>query len=136
MESSKYHAQQEDKKINAYLEERTETMTVSPTGLRYRIYRNDEACDSILADQRVVLNYEVRLLDGTLCYTSEKTGPRSFVVDHDDVESGLHEGVKYMCHGDSAVMLLPSYLAHGLTGDGQKIPSNSPVLYYLRVFPR
>ncbi len=136
MESSKYHAQQEDKQINAYLAERSETMGVSPTGLRYRIYREDEPCDSILSDQRVVLNYEVRLLDGTLCYTSEKTGPRAFMVDHDDVESGLHEGVKYMCYGDSAVMLLPSYLAHGLTGDGQKIPSNSPVLYYLRVFPR
>jgi len=135
IESSKHHAGREDQLIEDFVSAQPHAYTKSSTGLRYRVLSEprEETCDTIETEQLVLLNYVVELLDGTLCYFSKPGEPRSFVVDHDDVESGLHEGVKNMCAGDSAVFILPSHLAHGLTGDQRKIPSNSPIVYRIKV---
>lgn len=134
MESSRHSAHLEEEKINHFVEEQDGTFKKSGTGLRYQIFPGTATpCDSILPEQRVFLNYSVELLDGTPCYSSLLSGPRSFVVEHDDVESGLHEGIQYLCVGDSAEMVLPSHLAHGLTGDQRKIPSNTPIVYRVKV---
>ena len=47
----------------------------------------------------------------------------------DNVETGLHEGIKYMKVGEKAKMILPSHLAHGLIGDSKKIPPRSTIVY-------
>lgn len=134
MESSRYHAGREDAEIDAFVEENELELNKTGTGLRYRIYSASETpCDSIRAEQRVWLDYRVSLFDGTEAYSSEEGGARGFVVDHADVESGLHEAVKYMCQGDSGYFILPSHLAHGLTGDQNKIPSNTPIVYEIKV---
>ncbi len=133
LESSRYAAQREDEEIKAFIKEKDLEMTTTGTGLRYIIYSaSSEPCDSIRSGQTVWLNFKVLLLDELVRYES-KDEPVSFVVDHDDVESGLHEAVKYMCAQDSAYFILPSHLAHGLTGDHQKIPSNAPIIYEVSV---
>ncbi len=134
MESSRYAAQREDAEIDEYISTQDLDLDKSGTGLRFRVYsKHSEPCDSIESEQRVWLKYQVSLLDGKVCYSSTDGEPRSFTVDHDDVESGLHEAVKYMCVGDSGLFILPSHLAHGLTGDQQEIPSNSPIIYNIEV---
>lgn len=134
MESHRYGAHREDAEIEEYVKKENLELHKTGTGLRYTIVsKSDEPCDSIKAEQRVWLEYKVSLLDGTQAYSSEAGGARSFVVDHDDVESGLHEAVKYMCAGDSGFFILPSHLAHGLTGDQRKIPSNTPIIYEIEV---
>jgi FKBP-type peptidyl-prolyl cis-trans isomerase len=75
------------------------------------------------------LKFSVSLLDGTLCYSSDSSGLESFIIDHDQVESGLHEGIKLLHEGDKAKFILPSHLAHGLIGDKDKIPRRSPIVY-------
>jgi FKBP-type peptidyl-prolyl cis-trans isomerase len=35
--------------------------------------------------------------------------------------------------GDELRVILPSHLAFGFTGDGKKIPGDSPVLYEIKV---
>lgn len=134
IESSKHHAQREDKVIETYVAGLDLDISKTGTGLRYHIYNGrDTTCRTADTEQTVRLDYRVELLDSTLCYSSEKSGPQSFVVDHDDVESGLHEGVKLLCEGDSALLIMPSFLAHGLTGDQQKVPSNSPIVYRVKI---
>lgn len=134
IESSKYHAQREDAVIETYIDGLDVAVKKTGTGLRYHVYNDrDTTCRPADKEQTVLLDYRVELLDSTLCYSSEKSGPQSFVVDHDDVESGLHEGVKLLCEGDSALLIMPSFLAHGLTGDQQKIPSNSPIVYRVKI---
>ncbi len=64
----------------------------------------------------------------TLCCTSGGT-PIDFLVEMDNVESGLHEAITYLKEGDKAFIILPYYLAHGLLGDNDKIPPLSPALY-------
>lgn len=134
MESSRHHAKEEDKRIDQFVKNRKIAVKKTGTGLRYALYSNsDSPCDSISKGDRVWLDYRVSLLDGNQVYSSKLSGPRSFVVDRDDVESGLHEGVKLLCPGDSAYFILPSHLAHGLTGDQREIPSNAPIIYEVQV---
>lgn len=134
MESSRYSAHREDREIDEFLAEKGLDLQKTGTGLRYRINsQNNEPCDTIASEQRVWVEYKITLLDGSVAYASDEGETSSFVVDHDDVESGLHEAVKYMCVGDSGYFILPSHLAHGLTGDQSKIPSNSPIIYEIEV---
>lgn len=134
MESSRHSAREEDKRIDAYVKKSDRDFKTTGTGLRYQIdSKSTEACDTVKGEDRVWLEYKVSLLNGEVVYSSEEGGPRSFEVDRDDVESGLHEAVKFMCLGDRGFFILPSHLAHGLTGDQRKIPSNTPIIYEIEV---
>ena len=73
------------------------------------------------------------MLDGKLCYSSDKNGPKTFKVDFDNVETGIHQGIKLMREGEKAIFILPSHLAHGLTGDNDKIPPKASVYYEVEV---
>ncbi|MCH2234075.1 MAG: FKBP-type peptidyl-prolyl cis-trans isomerase [Crocinitomicaceae bacterium] len=123
-------AQEENAEIDAFLERRPDwNMTETGTGLRYMVYYNSESGDSAKVDDIAHVRFEISLLDGTICYTSEENGSESFMVEKTDVESGLHEGIKFMKAGDKAKFILPSHMAHGLIGDTDKIPPLSTVIY-------
>jgi FKBP-type peptidyl-prolyl cis-trans isomerase FkpA len=121
-------ARKENEDIESYQRRYNLDMKRTGTGLRYQILtRGDEPLAD--AEDLATVNFNVFLLDGTLCYSSDSTGSETFTVDRDDVESGLHEGIKMLGKGGKAKFILPSHLAHGLMGDDAKIPSRSPVVY-------
>ncbi len=123
-------AAEEDAEIEIFLETHPDwKMTQTGTGLRYMVYQKSEEVDSANVGDLVLVEFEISLLDGTICYTSEETGAEEFVVEKTDVESGLHEGIKFMCVGDRAKFILPSHMAHGLIGDEENIPPLTPVIY-------
>jgi len=123
-------SEEEEDAINAYLKRRPDwKMTKTGTGLRYFIYNKSESKDSVFVGDQVVVSFSISLLDGTECYNSSKKGPETFVVDKTDIESGLHEAIKYLKLGDKARLILPSHLAHGLIGDQDKIPPLETVVY-------
>lgn len=133
-EVNKKWAEREEQQIEKYIDRRPDwDITKTGTGLRYYIYSKNPGGDSIQAEMKVHLNYTIELLDGTVCYTSDSTGTESFVVDHADIESGLHEGVKYMREGEEAIIIIPHYLAHGLIGDKSEIPPLSTIVYNIDV---
>lgn len=103
------------------------------SGIRYFVYKPSEKGDSINEGDIIKINYKVTLLDGTECYSSEKTGPREFTVAMEDIEDGVHKAVQFLKNGDKALVLIPSHLAHGLLGDQKKIPPQSPILYDLEI---
>jgi FKBP-type peptidyl-prolyl cis-trans isomerase FkpA len=114
----------ESSRIDRYVERRKWKVITSGTGLRYFIY--EKGTGALAEDgMRAKVHYEVKLLDGTLCYTSDGGSPKEFLIGRDQVESGIHEGITYMHVGDRAKFILPSHLAHGLTGDQHKIPPRS-----------
>ena len=103
-------------------------MQADSTGFLYEIYEHgtgDTATDGLLA----TINYNVRLLDGTLCYNSDSLGSQTFLINHGGVVTGLQYGILKMRVGDKARFLFPPYLAHGLIGDEDKIPPMS-IIYY------
>ena len=126
--ANKLSVKRESDEIDQYVKFKGWDMITTGTGIRYMIYKHG---DGALAKtgQQAKMNFKVSLLDGTLCYTSEKNGPKLFMIGQDHIEAGLHEAVTYMHAGDKAIIILPSHLAFGLTGDNSKIPPKATVLY-------
>ena len=123
----------ENDQINDYIRQHGLNMQTSGAGLRYQILKGNPKGKIIQTQDIVQVKYKISLLDGTLCYSSDKKGPKEFIVDHDAVETGLHQGIKLLHEGESAVFILPSHLAHGLVGDNNKIPPKAAVVYTIEV---
>ncbi|UKN01887.1 FKBP-type peptidyl-prolyl cis-trans isomerase [Paracrocinitomix mangrovi] len=123
-------AGEENQEIEDFLSHRPDWKAKETgTGLRYFVYYKSENNDTARAGDFVTVDFEITLLDGTFCYSSEEKGAESFVVEKTDLEYGLHEGIKFMCTGDKAKFILPSHMAHGLIGDKDKIPPLMPTIY-------
>jgi FKBP-type peptidyl-prolyl cis-trans isomerase len=130
--ANKKLSENEKREIDAYIQRKGWPMKETGSGLRYSVYREGRGPQVNSGDLVTVL-FEITLLNGTVCYTSEDSGEEQFMVDHDHVESGLHEAIKYLKVGDKAKIIIPSHLAFGLTGDSDKIPPLSPIVYDLEV---
>lgn len=120
--------QKDREKIISYITDHKLNMKESPTGLWYQILREGVG-EKVQKGSVVSLKYSVSLLDGTTCYSSDSTGLKRFTVGRGGVESGLEEGVLYLSKGAKAVFIMPPHLAHGLPGDGDKIPARSIIVY-------
>lgn len=118
--------------IKSYVERRGWDMEVAKSGLWYMIYKDGEG-DLVQKGDYITFNYRVWLLDGTLIYSSEESGPKSFVVGKGGVESGLEEGVLMLKRGSRARFILPPHLAYGLIGDEKKIPARAILVYDIEI---
>lgn len=128
VEENKNAAQIESDQIDQYIKRHQLNAVSSGTGLRYQIYQKGTGVQA--EDGQVALvHYTISLLNGKKCYSTIGGDPESFVIGHDNVESGLHEGIKYLHVGDKATLIIPSHLAHGLIGDQNKIPPRSTIIY-------
>ncbi|HXB42149.1 MAG TPA: FKBP-type peptidyl-prolyl cis-trans isomerase [Bacteroidia bacterium] len=123
----------EKDEIDAWIKSHGYPMKSTGTGLRYFIFKENKKGKEVKTKSEVQIKYKVSLLDGTECYSSEKNGPRIFMVGADNVESGLHEGVQLMKEGEKSIFVLPSHLAFGLVGDRNKIPPKTAVVYEIEI---
>ena len=80
------------------------------------------------AGDQVVFNYEVRDLAERVIYSEEELGPQSYLVDKEELISGLQDGLKLMKEGERVIFLFPSYKAYGYTGS-ERIEPNQPLVY-------
>ncbi len=104
----------------------------SGSGLQYFIYEKGIG-PKVTVGSVIDVEYSVSKLDGTLCYKTSNDKVVEIVVDHSQVETGIQECLKKMKEGDKAKMIIPSHLAHGLTGDMDKIPPLTPIVVDLHV---
>lgn len=132
IEMNKIQVGNEQAFITAFVEENDLKMKRTETGLWYTI-SNDTTGFPVLVDKVVILDYEISLLDGTICYSSDSTGYKEFLVGKGGVESGLEEGILMLRKGSEATFIMPSHLAHGLLGDDDKIPSRAILKYEIKV---
>jgi len=118
--------------IEAYMARYGLEMQETGSGLRYQIYEQGKG---LKAEKGMVarLHYTLKLLNGTVCYTSKERGLMEFLVGRGGVESGLEEAILLMREGDRGRFILPSHLAHGLPGDGDCIPLKAVVVYELQL---
>ena len=123
---------QEAELIKNYVENNKLNVIQTGTGLRYQIHNQGD--DDLIEEGDVItLEYEVRLLNGELIYSSENDGNKTFLVGRGGVESGLEEAVLKLSKKSVATLILPAHLAYGLTGDGNKVPHRATLLYKIKV---
>lgn len=124
--------QYESDLINDYIVNNGLNVIKTGTGLRCQIY-NDGVGDLVKQGDFIVLDYELRLLSGELLYSSENDGYKSFYVGRGGVEGGLEEAVLKLKRNSEALFILPPHLAHGLIGDGNRIPPKAILVYKIKV---
>ena len=131
-EANRYLVQQEKEIINEYISNSGNEFVETGTGLRYRIVNQG---DSVLikAGNIITMEYQTSLINGEVVYSSDNDGLKTFVVGRGGVERGLEEVVLHLHRGDEAEVIMPSYLAYGLTGDGSRIPPKSILVYKLKI---
>ncbi|MBL7940866.1 MAG: FKBP-type peptidyl-prolyl cis-trans isomerase [Flavobacteriales bacterium] len=105
-------------------------LDLEPTGrgVRYHLLRDVDGPNA-MAGQWAKVNYRLELINGDTAYATAAGEPESFLIERDNVESGLHEAIQLMSPGDSALIVIPSYRGHGLAGDQDRIPMRSTLVY-------
>ncbi len=130
--ANKQAVKEENEQIDRFITRYKWQMKETGSGLRYDIYFRGNGAKAETG-KTAILKYNVRLIDGTEIYSSEKNGNKQFVIGHGGVESGLEEGILLLRVGDRAKFILPSHLAFGLLGDQDKVPPKSTLIYDLEL---
>ncbi len=126
-----------ESKINAanieqgktFLEEnaKKEGVVTLPSGLQYEIIKEGNGEKPKATDQ-VKVDYEGKLIDGTLFDSSVKRGqPAVFGVNQ--VIPGWVEALQLMPAGSKWRLFIPSDLAYGAQGAGEMIPPHSTLVF-------
>lgn len=131
-EMNRFLVQKDREIIENYIVRKGLTMKESPTGLWYAVEKEGFG-DPIGENDRIRIEYRCELIDGTFCYSSDESGPMEVTMGKTDIEPGLNEGLRMLKPGGEAILILPPFLAHGLVGDGKKIPPRTIVVYRIKV---
>ncbi len=132
LEANKATVIAENEQIDKYILRNGWQMSATGTGLRYQIIEKGNGAKAS-AGMLVKYEYEVQLLTGETIYSSTQSGPKEFILGKGGVESGLEEGMLLLLVGDKARLIIPSYLAHGLSGDQDRIPSKATLIYTIKL---
>ena len=128
IELSKKINQREERKFRKYVENQDLKFERSSYGFLYHLKNNSG--ELIKSKDEVKYTKVVEGLDGKIIYRSIT---KSIVVDHQDEIKGMHEGLKLMSEGSEAIFIFPSHQAFGFHGDDNKIKSNTPLVYRVKV---
>lgn len=126
-----YSMSDRDKKLVA---EKFPGAVASPTGVISIIRKPGEGTATPRHGAVVTMNYELRLLDGTLVESTAKQGS-PFVVNIGvgRVIKGWDEAIMQMHKGERRTIVLPHYLAYGVTGNPPQIPPYATLVFELEL---
>ena len=129
---NKYLVQKDRERIKNYIERKNLRMNESPTGLWYQIIKEGEG-KTFSNNDKIVMDYECSLLDGSKCYSSKDLGPKEVVLGRSEMEPGLNEGFRLLKPGAEAIFIIPPFLAYGLIGDRKMIPPRAVIVYNVNI---
>lgn len=102
-----------------------------PSGLQYKIVT--KGTGAIATDStEVEVNYEGKLIDGTVFDSSYKRG-KAATFRPDQVIKGWKEALTLMPEGSIWELYIPSELGYGERGQGATIPGNSTLIFTVEV---
>jgi FKBP-type peptidyl-prolyl cis-trans isomerase len=122
----------ENEDIELFLKRYKWEMKQTDTGLRYEITKKGNG-KNFTASENVLLEYQTLLLTGEEIYNSTKEGVKKFLVEKTEEITGLHEAVQLMNKGSEARLIIPSHLAYGASGDGNKIKPYQTIIMKIKI---
>lgn len=128
MEVNRILVKKDQMRIQNYITRMGWKMNETETGLWYEII-SEGSGGQAETGKLATLNYTVSLLEGNVCYSSRESEPKQFVIGKGNVEAGLEQAILLLREGSKARFILPPHLAHGLPGDGNKIPARAIIIY-------
>lgn len=124
-DDSTYRAEQQ-----SYLDANAleEDVTVTPSGLQYRVVERSDGEDRPTAADVVRVHYSGRLIDGDEFDSSYRRGePAEFSLNR--VIPGWTEGLQLMAVGDTYEFTIPSHLAYGERGTPSGIRPGATLIF-------
>lgn len=93
-------------------------------------YETKDSLDSKLPKRgdEVIFNYTIKDINGDVIYSEDELGQQDYLVDKQELITGLQDGIKLMKEGETVTFLFPSYKAYGYSGY-EKIDANQPLIY-------
>lgn len=105
-----------------------EGVITTESGLQYKIVRDGNGVKPANDKDKVEVNYEGSLLDGTVFDSSYERGESAkFALNQ--VIKGWGEGLKYIDEGGEITLWIPADLAYGERGAGEKITPGSALKF-------
>ena len=129
---NQHMVQQDRELIKSYATRHKWSVTETDNGLFYCITKKVSK-NKVQKGKTVSIDYRVELLDGTYCYSSDSTGVKEFKTGARQVETGLDEGILLLGEGDEAYFIIPPHLGNGFSGDGNRIPARSVIVYWVKL---
>ena len=128
IEFNKAMVAEENDRIDALLLRYKWHTVTTETGVRYWVYEKGRGA-KIEPDNVLQCEYTLKLITGEEIYNSATDGQLIFRIGRSNYPSGLEEVLLLLYQGDKAKIVVPSYLAYGIAGDGDKIPSSATLIY-------
>ena len=105
-----------------------DSVIVLPSGLQYKVLVKGDG-EVPLENQKVQVNYEGRLIDGTVFGASSKHGDKPAELTPTQVIKGWTEALTMMPVGSKWQLYIPYYLAYGERGAGDQIKPYSALIF-------
>lgn len=122
-------AQSEETSINEYVARRKWDMQKLPEGVRLWEYEKGRG-PKVNVEDSVHIVYSVEAINGKLIY-SDITD--DYVAGRRQQMIGLDQAVLQLSVGSRAKVILPSNLAYGIGGDGDRIPQSAILVIDVKV---
>lgn len=107
-------------------------MQETGTGLCYEVLSPGTGVCFVEGDS-VAMKYTIALLSGQKIYDSETDGIKTFRVEKSEEIPALHEVAKLVSPGAKVRMVVPSHLAYGAGGDGDKIKGREALIMNIEI---
>ncbi|TYB77046.1 gliding motility-associated peptidyl-prolyl isomerase GldI [Bizionia myxarmorum] len=82
----------------------------------------------------VIFEYNIKDISDNIIYTKAELKQQTYIMDKQELFTGLREGLKLMRAGETVTFLFPSQKAYGYYGDENKIGTNIPIICEVTVF--
>lgn len=92
-----------------------------------------KAVNTVEEKDTIWFQYGVKNLKDSIIYTKEEIGKKAVVLGQYSMIRGLEFGLKRMIEGEEATLLIPSSLAYGVKGDGNKIGADQPLVINIKL---
>lgn len=122
----------EQEEIDLVIKRHHWNMTTTGTGLNYEVIEQGSGACFVEGDS-VSMKYRIALLSGKEVYNSDTDGIKTFRVNRSEEIPALHEIAQLVSPGAKLRMVVPSHLAYGAGGDGQKIKGREALMMDIEI---
>jgi FKBP-type peptidyl-prolyl cis-trans isomerase len=135
VEGNKNIMRRENEEMQMFIQRYGWQMQRTPTGLYVEVLEPGNG-ELFKENDRVAMAYKTFLLSGEQIYSSDSNGVKVFMVNRSEEIDALHEAAQMLRPGAKARLVIPSYLAYGVAGDGDRIQGLQPIVMEVRVLEK
>ncbi len=122
----------ENEEIDLFIKRYGWNMIRTGTGLRYEILKQGVG-DFLKEGETVEFKFITQFLTGDTVYTSQINGNKVFTIHKTEEIVGLHEVMFHLKNGAKARLIIPSHLAYGISGDGDRIKGQHSLVMHIEL---